>query len=341
MKRISPSFYTLIFIILSLSFFLTACGKKNIIVKIDNTKLTLDDFLYDIYLVELERDTWNRNYKDSLGIDYWDYELEGLPMDQLAKDTIMTRVIMYEVLSDQAKKKGIALSDKELSSIEADVDKLISSMSDSELNETGLNRDILLKTFHRLTLSDKYYQTIISGFEINEEEIRNSIDPDEYKEYRTECLYVTTALVSYQKITPLSEDELKEAYDKIVKIKELVQNGSDFDEILEQIDGVQYYERNFIAEDNTAEEEYKEAASFLNNGDYSDIVTTKFGYYIIHMLDNNSAKRYEKAIENAILERKTSQFKIVYDEILKDYDISINNKYWSSLDIGSITIKGD
>lgn len=341
MKRKHIALIALLLLLLSMPFTLPACSKKNTIVEINKAKLSLDDFLYDIYLIEQERELWNNNYKESLGVDYWDYAYEGITMEQLAKDAIMTRVVLYDVLSRQAKKEGYTLNNDELTAIEANVDKLINSMSDEELKETGMDRDILIKSFNRLSLGDKYYLAITDDFDINEEAIKSTIDPDEYREYQTECLYVPTAEVSYQKITPYNEDKLDKAYDMIVDIKDLVLEGADFDEVLEQVEGAIHYNRNFILSDNTAEDEYKAAAKELDNGDYSDIITTKFGHYIIHMLDNNSSVRYEKAIQDAIQSEKTAGFKIHYDELLEDYDITINTEYWDSLDLGSITSKSN
>ncbi|MDD4112270.1 MAG: hypothetical protein PHC56_04460 [Herbinix sp.] len=337
MKRKSLVLIALLFVLFSIPFSLSACSKNKTIVEIDNTKLTLDDFLYDIYLLEQEREIWNNNYKEGLGVDYWDYAYEGITMEQLAKDTIMTRVVLYDILSKQAKKDGYTLNDDELAATEANVDKLIASMTAEQLHGTGMDRDILITAFNKLTLGDKYYMAISDDFDINEDAIKSTIDPDEYREYQTECLYIPTAEVSYQNITPYDEDKLDEAYDRIQDIKELTLKGTEFDEVLEQVEGAIHYNRSFILSDNTAEEEYKEAAKALDNGDFSDVVTTNFGHYIIHMLDNNSSVRYEKAIQDAIQAEKTALFKIHYDELLLEYDITINSEYWDTLDLGSIT----
>lgn len=336
-KRKQIFMLLLILTIFSLPFTLAACSKNKVIVEIDNTKLTLDDFLYDIYLIEQERYVWNNRYKEVLGVDYFDYEFEGTSMKQLAKDTIMTRVTLYELLSNQAKKEGHTLNKEELFTIEENVDKLMASMTNIQLKETRMDRDILIKTFNKIALGDKYYSALTDDFEINEDSICSTIDPDEYREYQTECIYVPTAEVSYHKVTPY-DDELDKAYDKIVNIKELILSGDDFNEVLEQIDGAIHYNRSFILSDNTAEDEYKEASIELKNGDYSNIITTKFGHYIIHMLDNNSSLRYEKAIQAAIQEEKAALFKIHYDKLLEEYDITINSEYWDNIDIGSVTI---
>ncbi len=337
MKRKHITIITLLLLIFNISLALVGCGKNNVVVEINNTKLTLDDFLYDIYLIEQERYVWNNKYKEGLGVDYWDYEYEGVAMKQLAKDTIMTRVILYNILSNQAKKEGYALSKDELITIEANVDKLIASMSAKELKGTGMDRDILIKAYNKLSLGDKYYSAVTDGFEIDKEAIQSKISSDEYREYQTECLFIPTAEVSYQSITPYSEEELAKAYGKIREIKELISNGASFDEVLEQIDGAIHYNRSFIRSDKTAKDEYKEAAKELNNGDYSDVTNTQFGHYIIHMLNNNSSARYEKAIEDAIKDEKTSLFGIQYDKLLDDYEITIDSEYWDSIDLGTIT----
>lgn len=335
MKSKHTFLYKLAYLILSLSLILTSCSKTDAIITINNTKLTIEDFLYDIYLVKLERDKWNESYKEVLGIDYWDYEFDGVNMEMLAKDTIMTRVILYDVLSNQAKEEGISLSNEEVDVIESDVDKLIQSITEARLNDSGLNREILINTLTKLTLGDKYYQAVISDFEVDEAAIGNSLDPSEFREYKTECLYVPTTSISNQELINLCEDELSEAYNKIINIRNLTLKDLTFEEILNEIDGVTYYERDFIYSDNTAEDEYKDVAMSLENGEYSDIVTSKFGHYIIHMLDNNSSGRFIKAIDNAILDEKKEEFYIYYDELLKDYEILIDKELWETIDIRS------
>lgn len=200
-----------------------------------------------------------------------------------------------------------------------------------------MSKDILTKVYNKLALGDKYYLSVINNFEVDEEAIRSTVNHDEYREYITECIYIPTAEVRDGKITPYSDSELEEAYDKITEVKRLVQNGADFDEVLKQVEGSSYYKRSFILTDKTAEDEYKEACKNLDNGEYSDVITTQFGYYIIHMIDNNSTTRYENAIEEAIANEKTSLFEIHYNKLLENYEININSEYWESIDIGSIT----
>lgn len=333
MSRKFHYYYILTISLLSLSLFMTSCSKNDFIVSIDNSKLTLDDFLYDIYQIKSERDTWNEAYQDALGIDYWDFEFEYNNMESLARDTIMTRVVLNEILYDQAKKAEVSLTDEDESKLEAKSNELIQSMTEDQLEDTGLNYDIIIKTLQKQFIGDKYYQTLLDSFEVNESAIRSNIDPDLYREYKTECLYVPTVLVGHESISPMSQEELTEAYSKILNVQNLIHKGADFKRIPNEIDGVTLYERDFILDDNTAEEEYKNMAITLENGNYSPIVTTEFGYYIICMLNNNSSYRFEKHIDDLILEHKKEKFELYYYQLQKDYEISINNKYWERLSL--------
>ena len=333
MRRKFPYHYILTLFILILSLLTTSCSKADAIISIDNSRLTLEDFLYDIYQIKLERNTWNNTYKDILGLDYWDYEYEGNNMESLAKDTIITKVILYEILYDQAIKAGFSLTDEDESSVETKAIEFMQSMTGKQLKDKDLKYEILIKTLQKQFLGDKYYQSILDSYEVNEQAVRSNTDPDDYREYKTECLFVPTVVVSHQNVTPLEDENLTKAYQKIINVQELIHKGADFNKLPNEIDGLKFYERDFISDDNTAEDEYKNIAISLENGEYSPIVTTEFGYYIIHMLDNNSSYRFEKYIDNAIIEHKKEIFNIYYDELLKDYNISINNDYWERLDL--------
>lgn len=336
MKKRHIAIIVLLLLILTISLTFLVSNKRKVIVEIDSTKLTLDDFIYDIYLLEFERKIWNEKYKESLGIDYWDYEFEDMTMEQLAKDSIMTRVILNEILSDQAKKEGYTLNNEELATVEKNVNKLLASMSEVELKKTGLNRGILTNSFNKLAHADKYYLALTADYEVDEASIKNTISPNEYREYITECLFIPTAEFRDQQITPYQEDDLKKVHKSMLEIRDLILNGYNFDEVMGHFNGLTRYERSFILSDKNAEEEYKEAARKLNNDEYSDVITTSFGHYIIHMLDNNSSERYKKAIQDAIQDEKDAQFRMHYDILLKDYDITINSEYWDTLDLDSL-----
>ncbi|MBH1940316.1 hypothetical protein I5677_05325 [Mobilitalea sibirica] len=309
-------------------------GENEIIISLDNINLTLDDFRYDIYLIETEGNSYDEYYRNQMDISYWDYQYNGVTMRETAKNSIITRVVMYEILADQAKKAGIILTNQEKNDDEKAVNDLLNSLSETERNSTGLNKDILTKTFHKLSLGDKYYMELSKRFVIDETSIRNSISIDEYREYITECIYTATVSSKNKEIKPLDEAKQKKAYERISTALKQIHSGTDFQTIIKQDDTISYYTRSFIYRDSTPEQIYRDKAILLSNGEYSDIVTTEFGHYIIHMVNNNSSARYEEAVKEAVKAEENRQFEMIYNQIKAEYSIVLNDEYWDSIVIG-------
>jgi hypothetical protein len=323
---------------MSAIFLFSGCSRKNsdVIVTINGKKLTTEDFRYDIYLIESEGNSLDEYYQSKLGISYWDYtNADGKTTREAAKDAILARVTMYEILTDQAKKAGMTLTEDEIAANEASVDSFISKTTDVNLVDSGLTKEMLVASYNRLSLGDKYYKKISEGFTIDQEAIKNSISPEDYHEYKTECIYVSTVKSENQQLYALSEEELNAAIASITGALDKINAGSDIQTVVGGDTKLTYYTRDFIPGDDIPEQEYKDAAMKLNNNEYSGIVTTNYGYYIIHMLDNNSGSRYEKAIQDAITAEQNKQFETVYNDLKTQYDIKIDTENWDAVTIGS------
>lgn len=335
--RLNRVFLTFILIVTVCSFIGCKKNEQEVFVTLNDKKLTLEDFLYDIYLIEAEGNAMEEYYRDSLNSSYWDFEKDGMTIRDAAKDTIFSRVIMYEILVDQAKKAGITLTESEITANEEAVDTFINSTTDTKLVESGLTRELLIEGYNRISLGDKYYLSISEDFTVDENAIRNSLSAEDYREYRTECIYAPTVRSENQQLIELTAEELKNMQASIQAAADKLASGADLSEIVSGDQNLTHYNRNFIASDRIPEQEYREAALVLENGAYSDIITTSYGYYIIHMLDNHSDSRYVQAVEDAIKAEEQAQFEKVYEELKKQYEIQFNTEAYNALTIGSIT----
>ncbi|MDF2944820.1 MAG: putative rane protein [Herbinix sp.] len=321
------------------TFLLLGCSSsaRTPIVTINDTKLYMKDFLYDIYVIETEGNRLDEYYQDNLGSGYWDYEYNGTTMRENAKNSIITQVVMNELLSDQAIQHGFTLSEKERAKNEAAIDALIETSSEEALKDVGLSREVLNAAFNKISLSNLYYNELSKDFMLDEKAIRKSITKEDYREYKTECLYVPTVTTENNTLIPMDEKDIKAAYNTISNALDQVITGTEFDTLLNENDTLAYYSRDFIYGNSNYEKGYQDAAIVLKNREYSDIISTNYGYYIIHMLDNYSMDRYDQAVEDAINAEEDAQFAVIYNKIKAQYDISINFDYWDTVTIGSIT----
>jgi len=340
-KKASFTLYILFFLSLSFAAFLmTGCSKnrEKPIVTVGEKELYLDDFIYDIYLVEKEGNALDENYWDKYGYGYWDFTYGGSTLREMAKNSIMASVVMHEILSQQAEASGLSLSDQETLNCQRAISTLMEEGGEDALVKAGISPVILKDDYLKMALSDKFSKKLSTTFQIEEEIMKSNISKEEYQEYKTECIYVPINSSENQKKPALSEADKNIAFEKINKVKDMVEAGTEVQTLLDEDDGLKYYSRDFIATDPAYEKSYIEAALPLKNGEVSEIIPTDFGYYIIHMLDNNSLDRYKKAVEEAITAEKNRQFDAEYNRIKEQYDITINFKYWDTLTIGDITV---
>lgn len=345
-KRI---FSLLLVFLLALSCGCKANTDKTLIVTIHDkltdtdTKLYMKDFLYDIYLIEVQGNSYDTYYKETLGYEegYWNYTSNGQTMRDLAKTSVYNRVTMYEILSKQAAKEGLSLTEEEISANKAKVDELILSMSEEDFKKTGLSETLLLESYNRILLGDKLYQQIAKGFTIDEEAIKEGIDPDDYRQYKTEYLFITTISGYDNNMNPisLSEEEMETNYNHMCDAKNLLKNKKSMKEIASEIPELTYNTHDFVYGETTYVSPFQEVSKDLDNDEYSDIVQTGYGFLLIHMLDNNSDEAYQAAIKDAIKDEENAQFEEAYNKILNDYDITTNDAYWDNIVIGTITTK--
>lgn len=319
---------------------LYGCGsdKNTPIVTVNDKKLYIKDFLYDIYLVEKEGKQLEDYYQEKLGCSYWDFEYNSMTVREAAKSSVMASVVMYEILADQAAREGIALSREELSADEKAARDIIDAQTKEKPGSAALTYDIVKEACDKKALGDKYRKELVKSFHIDENAIRESLKPQDYREYKTECLFIPTVTVKDNEVLPLSNDETASAHTTITKALELLAEGRSMEEVLDSFDGLKYDIRNFVYGDKGYEEEYQTAAIALYKEELSKVTATEYGYYIIHMLDNNSSARYEQAVEDAVRAEEEEQFAGAYNEIKKQYGITVNFDYWDTVTIGQLTV---
>jgi hypothetical protein len=322
-------------------FFPAGCSLKNdnLIVTINDTKLYREDFLYDIYLVEKDGNKLEDYYQKTFGSSYWDFEYNGITAREAAKSSVLTSVVMYEILSDQAKKNGMELTQDELSADEKAVMDILSPYSEESESSKGFTYDTLKKAVDKKTLGNKLKEEIIRNFKIDEESVRNSLKPEDYREYQTECLYIPCYSIVDKNIVPLNDEEASTALSILNQAQEKLAKGEAMDSLKETYPELNLDSRNFVDGDPYLEVEYQTAAMALQNNEFSGIVESKYGYYIIHMLNDNSPARYEKAVQDAIKAQEDDQFAKAYQTMKDQYDITINFDYWDEIRIGQITVQ--
>lgn len=316
---------------------------KSIVLTINDKDIYMNEMMYYIMAVEATGAQYEAMYQQYMGTSYWDQtdptDPEGKTVREQAKEYIIDNAQMYEILYDKAVKEGYTLTDEEKTQVETYSDEILSNISDEQLKITGFTKEVLTQVQEKLTLAGKYYNDLLDSFEINEDDIKSTINRADYKQYKTEYLFVsTTKFDENNNSVELTDKEKAEAKETINAALKKVKAGKEFSAIAEENDQLLNSTLDFIPDDGTAEEAYQTAALGLENNEFSDVVETKTGYYIIKMVDNDSSDAYDSAVASAVTQAQQDAFDTEYENLKKDYTITINSKVWDPIVIGNITI---
>ena len=324
------------------STFLTACGSGSMgkmVVKVDNTKIGMNEMMYYIYQTEEEGNYYEELYSTYFDDSYWDMEYEeGYTFREFFKEETMSNAIRYTIFEEKAKKAGYSLSAEEKTEIAGQAQSFYEALSETQRTTMGLDVKEIAAIGEKIALSEKYHEEIMSGIQVDIELAEQRIDPDEHRQYDVEYIYVPT--VKYDEEfnpTELSEEAKEDAYELILDILEKAKESEDFTDLIpeESLD-MEAGIISFMEGDELFGAEFEKEALKLSNGQVSEqIVEEEDGYYIVKMLNDNSTESYDDEVA-AMQERLVyEEFQKIFEQMKAEYKIEINKSIWDEIVIGN------
>ncbi len=325
---------------------LTGCGGSmgKTVVKIDKTQIGMDEMMYYIYQTEEDGSYYEELYTTYFGESYWEMEYEeGYTFRELSKDETMNVAIMYTIFEEKAEKAGYSLSEEEKSKIAESAQTFYDGLSDNQKTIMSLDVDEIAAIEEKIALSDMYYTEIMSGIQVDEETAAQRIDPDMYRQYDVEYIYIPT--VEYdEEYNPVEfgAEEKQEAYTTISAMLPEAMEVDDFTELIpEDSLDMEAGTISFMEGDELFGAEFEKAALELSNGQVAEqIVEEEDGYYIVKMLNNNSTESYDDEVA-AMQERLVyEEFQKIFEQMKAEYEIEINKSIWDEIVIGNTIYEG-
>lgn len=244
-------------------------------------------------------------------------------------------MIQYEVLYDCAMNKKVELTANEMQKVRAYVEDLKQTMSAAEAERGGFDKESLTETATRMFLAEKYYENMTQNLGVDKEKVAKSINPEEYREYKTEYLYMpTTYYDENYELCQESEEVKKLCREVMESYKKEIDRGKTFGEIVGEDDSLQQKERKFLENGNGAEVAYAAAAKKLGENEICGPVQTEYGLYLIRMIDKDCKEAYDEAVEAAYESEKRKAFEAAYQVLLESYEIEVKEESWTGIVMG-------
>ena len=313
--------------LLGLMMVLSGCGDGNEVVRTGTTVLQFNGENITVGEVYLYARTIVQDYERAYGNMVWSMQLtqedgSRTDMKTVTKKDIIEDIVRVKVLKAEAGNMGVSLTADDRQEAEAETESFWKNLTDEQIEEMELTRDIVKNCMEENILAGKVYDKVIAGagVEISDEQARMTTIYDMFFPCFTETANGT--------ITRMSEEEKKSQYDKALQAYNTLI--SPIDENTERnVEALaSYYGLSEAAYVTKSPEELKDTYGkdvadmlySLEDGSYSLVTETEYGYHIFYMqalTDREATDRKKERIER---ERKNSYFDNRYKDWLKSID---------------------
>lgn len=271
--------------------------------------------------------TTQDQYESVFGSQIMDKEIDGDTLGNQLKDTILARLAQIKVMNLLAEDRGIELSAAEIELSQEAADVYISQLSDAEISDMQINRDIVASMYGEYALANKIYENVTKDVnpEISDDEARTiTVKHILIKDYDQD--------LNGSRLD-VSDAERFKRRAKIRKVLDAIKGGEDFDEMAALYSDDEQVVYSFGK--GTMPEAFEKAAFNLDNDELSDIVETEYGFHIIKCVSTFDKVETDANKEKIVQERKNEAFNEVYSSFVEGLYSNLNEDLWNTLDFSS------
>lgn len=328
--------------------------KPKVVLKVNNTKFTLNDMMYPIYERESQYLPYDEMYQMYTGSSVWDNSYMGSDrnVDSSSsnavglKQEIINSETQYQVLYEEAKKAGYKLDEEDNKEIKEKVSASLKGLSWSQKLQLNISKGKLTKRFEKRTLAEKYQtdKTEELSSTVDEAEAIKDISKKDYREYKIAYYaFSNTKTDEDGKTKVLSEKEKKELLEKLQKVADKAETAKDFSKLTDdKEEDIHYADDSFTEKDGwsmISDKKLLKQIKAMKNNEISGILEDKKSGYciLVKMVDNNSSDSYKEACDTAVEDAKNAAYDEWYNGILKNYKVETVTENWDDVTIGTVT----
>lgn len=304
--------------------------------------------LYDIYQAEAMAMMYTQY---GISFDWEEVGEDGDTYSDIYKKQIMQTLKQREILYMCAQKNDLTLTDEEKKQVQEDVKSARENMSDNQKKMKGLDATTLTTVMEKQKLGEKYKDSVIASLNIDEEALKKSVDKKSYRQYTLQ--YYTFAKTETDsnnekkdkdaKTLKQGKKDMEALQKKAAKAKDFTKDvitDKDNDNIDDNNKGISYTTKDLIETDTDfLNAKTLKKVKKMKNGEVSDLIETKDGYFVIKMVNNNDPKAYDNQCNTVINQEKEERFNTVYKDTIKAEYTAKAQSYWNGrVEIGYLTM---
>ena len=285
-KRTKRAVVLVLLMVLSLCF--TGCGSKDseeegdIVFTFAKNPITLGE-------VYVYAETVKEDYEATYGKDVWNMTIklaDGTEenMEVVTRKDIIDTIVRVKVLNAISKNYGIELTDAEITAEKNKADIFFNRLTDDQLDKMQITENLVENVFCENLLAQRVYEKLIddAGIEISDEEARETTFYDMFFAFYSED--------EDKNLSEITDIKKQEQYNKALQAyKTLVSPVSEESGNIESLAAYYNleYSRYYTMTPKEIKEQYGEDIYEdlyqLEDGSYSLIIETEYGYHLFYM----------------------------------------------------------
>lgn len=303
--------------------------------------------MYDIYQAEAMPSMYAMY---GMSFDWEDTTEDGETYSTTSKKQIMQTLKKREILYMCAQKQGLSLTDEEKKSIQDDVKNARKNMTDKQKKMKGLDEATLTTVMEKDKLGEKYKDSVIATLNIDEDALKKTVDKKSYRQYTLQYYTFAKTETDSQgnskdkdaKTIAQGKKDMEALQKKAAKAKDFTKDvitDKDNDKNDDNNKAISYSSKDLVETDEDfLDKKTLKKVKAMKNGEVSDVLETKDGYYVIKMVNNNDPKAYNNQCESVISQEKETRFEDVYkNTTMAEYTATVQS-YWNGrVNIGYLT----
>ncbi len=263
-------------------------------------------------------------YENVYGEEIWQTSLDGVSLEENVKETVLEKAAQIKTMYLLAKKKKVTLADEEEEQVKKAAQDYFRSLNEAEVELMGVTQETIEDLYTEYAMADKVYQFIIH-------DINPEISDDEARIITVQHILIRTYLKDGAgNRVSFSEQQKKEAYEKISEVRKLAIDGEhDFAELAAHYSEDVNLTYSFGKGDMDAA--FEDTAFKLETNEISEIVESESGYHIIKCMNTFNREETDANKLKILKERRGEVFGQEYDEFLESLAKRLNQKLWNEV----------
>ena len=296
---------------------LTTGFKENEIFRIEGRSCYAPEVM--IYLINIRN-----QYEDVFGEQIWDQQIDGIPIEDSIKQTVLARIAKIKMMNLLADNYEITLDERELSLAESAASEYYQSLSETAIAAMGgVEESTIRQLYEEYALANKVYQYLVA-------DVNPEISDDEARTVTVQQIFLATSYVgengehvSYTATE--KQDVYRQAEDILLKLSV----GEDFDVLASTYsdaeDMTAYYRKG------EQEQNLEETVFNLAEGEVSGIIEGERGYYIFRCISTYDMEQTEATKLEILRERQQQVFNSIYELFITDKHCYLNEELWNTI----------